>query len=293
MTKICYVPKDFTPEHLKVIGQVNFIVEENGDLKMTLRQIYYQMVVRNWIANKQTEYSRLGGIISDGRLAGMISWDAVEDRVRFLQGVNFVESPADAIKAAREGYALDLWWNQSMRPEVWVEKDALSGVVCQICEELRVNFFVSRGYNSQSEQWKAGQRMRDYVLKGQTPIVFHVGDHDPSGIDMTRDNRERLSLFAGVPVQVVRLALNIDQVYKHAMPPNPTKLTDSRSPEYVKKFGEDSWELDAFPPRDLQRLIEENVLRVRDEKKWSEALAEEAHDKLRMDAVVEEMKGEE
>lgn len=293
MTKICYVPKDFTPEHLKIIGQASAIIDENGALKMTLRQIYYQFVTRNWIANKQSEYKRLGGIISEARLAGMISWDAIEDRVRFLQGVPFVESPADAIRKARDEYALDLWWNQPMRPEVRLEKDALSGIVNQICSELRVNFFVSRGNNSQSSEWEAGQRMRRYVLKGQTPIVFHVGDHDPSGIDITRDTQKRLSLFAGVPVQVVRIALNIDQVHRYSMPPNPVKFTDSRSPDYVKKFGDTSWELDAFPIRPFQQLLEDNILKVRNKKLWGEALAEEAHDKLRMNAVMEEMKDEE
>lgn len=290
MTKICYVPKPFIPEHLTMIGRVNAIIEENGSLRMTLRQIYYQLVTKNWIENKQTEYSRLGGIVSAGRLAGMIDWNAIEDRVRGVRGVQFVESVADAMKNVRAEYSLDLWWNQPMRPFFLLEKDAMSGVVGQMCSKLRVDMLVTRGYNSQSEQWRLGQRMRGYVMKGQTPIVFHFGDHDPSGIDMTRDNRERIELFAGVPVTVVRLALNIDQVHRYSMPPNPVKLTDSRSPAYERKFGDTCWELDAFPPRDLQRLIEENVLKVRNEKLWSEALAEEAEDKAKLDSILEDLK---
>ena len=285
----CYVPKTFTKAHQDIIQAVNHIITEyeSKGFSLTLRQIYYQFVSRGWMPNKDTEYDRLGGIVSEGRMAGLISWTAIEDRNRSLRGYNTFEKPSDAIKSARASYKIDMWENQDWRPEVWVEKAALEGVIGGIANKLRVDFFATRGYNSQSEQWNAGQRFAGYIRKGQRPIVFHLGDHDPSGIDMTRDNRDRLSLFAGVPVLVQRLALNMPQIEQYDPPPNPAKMTDSRANDYVENYGTSSWELDALDPSVIHKLIEDAVLKLRDEAKWDAMLMREVQDHRLLDEVVE------
>lgn len=286
----CYRPKKFTKDHIKVIEATNHVVEEydRKGFMLTVRQIYYQFVARGWMPNKQTEYDRLVGIISEGRLAGLISWTAIEDRNRNLMGTRTFESPKDAIKDRRDNYHIDKWADQPWRPEVWVEKAALEGVVGGMCEKLQVDFFACRGYNSQSEQWRAGQRFARYVQKGQRPIVFHLGDHDPSGLDMTRDNRERLSLFAGIPVMVQRLALNMPQIEQYNPPPNPAKKTDSRYEQYSNQYDTDeSWELDALDPTVIHQLIESAVLKVRDETKWDQMLAREVSEIRMLDSVIE------
>ena len=94
-----------------------------------------------------------------------------------------------------------------------------------VAERLRVPYFACRGYVSQSESFAAGVRFADHFRRRQTPIVFHLGDHDPSGIDMTRDNADRLHLFAGQRVEVRRLALNMEQIEEFNPPPNPAKET--------------------------------------------------------------------
>lgn len=288
---ICYVPRKFGAERLETIRQTNVIIEEyrQQGFQLTLRQLYYQFVSRGLFDNVQRNYDQLGSTVSDGRLAGLISWEAIEDRTRSLRGLRTMEGPGDAIRAARSGYARDLWRTQEWRPEVWIEKDALVGVVEGICSRLRVDFFACRGYNSQSEQWRAGQRFADRVRRGQRSIVLHLGDHDPSGIDMTRDNQERLSLFTGVPVTVARLALNRAQIDQYQPPPNPTKMTDSRATDYVRLHGTSSWELDALDPRVISDLIEEAVRRLRNEAIWSVELAQEAADKDTLDTIVEQL----
>lgn len=285
-----YIEKRFSGETMALIQQANTIIGEyeNKGFSLTLRQLYYQFVARGLLGNTQANYNRLGSVISDGRMAGLISWTAIEDRTRNLRGTNTYTRPSEVLVAARAAYTLDKWEDQPMRPEVWIEKDALIGVIEPVCRELQVDYFGCRGYNSQSEQWRAGQRFARYFQKGQRPIIFHLGDHDPSGIDMTRDNQERLSLFAGVQVQVVRLALNFSQVEEHAPPPNPTKMTDSRAPDYVAKYGTESWELDALSPELISGLIRDAVLRVRDEALWDAALAREAADRDVLDLIVEE-----
>lgn len=118
---------------------------------------------------------------------------------------------------------------------------------------------------------------------GQKTLILHLGDHDPSGIDMSRDIQDRLHIF-GCATEVKRIALNMDQVREHNPPPNPAKLTDSRCEGYVEKFGEESWELDALPPDLLGEMINNEVFEVRDLDVWqaSEAREKEMKDQLKI-----------
>lgn len=288
---VCYVPKKFSEEGLNAIEQANSIIAEyeGAGMPLTLRQLYYQHVARGFIPNNVREYNKLGNLINDGRMAGLVSWTAIEDRGRNLMGLRNQSSPAGAIKSALPDYRIDLWAEQRFRPEVWVEKHALEGVIGSICNALRVDYFGVGGYNSQSNAWRAGRRMARYISKGQTPIVFHLGDHDPSGIDMTRDNQERLSLFCGHPVQVIRLALNRPQIDQYNPPPNPAKVTDPRANAYIAKHGDESWELDALRPEVIRDLIKDAVLKLRDEKLWDEALKQEAADKMELQDIIDEI----
>lgn len=301
MTCICYVPKTFSKPHQQILEWVEEVLEEYKGYRLTVRQMFYQLVARDLIKNDDRNYKRIADVINDGRLAGVLPWDGFEDRGRSLKGWETFAGPGPALADRVVEYKMDLWRTQPYRPEVWVEKQALEGVIGEICSELRVDFYSTKGYNSQSEQWKAGRRMARRIQAGQTPIVFHLGDHDPSGIDMTRDNRERLSLFAGVPITVVRLGLNMSQIEQYAPPPNYVKVNaygeyaDSRAKAYVDEFGtEESWELDALSPRVIHDMIRENVLRLRDEELWDEALEQETNDIRHMQEVIDRefMEGE-
>jgi hypothetical protein len=153
----------------------------------------------------------------------------------------------------------------------------LLGVIEGVCEEFRVPYFACRGNNSQSEQYRAGNRLREHFADGRAPLILHLGDHDPNGLDMTRDNRDRLSMFAGRPVEVRRIALNIDQVEQYGPPPNFAKETDSRFAGYVRQFGENCWELDALDPDVIAGLIWREIEAVLDHEGWNAALAEEQY----------------
>lgn len=263
--------------------------EEAGDV-MTVRQLHYQFVSKGWYANTQESYDLLKDAVSDGRLMGLLSWTAIEDRTRALQGRRTWNGPRDAVSDIRERYLTDLWADQTWRPEVWVEKEAMEGVVAQVCHGLRVDFFCVRGYGSNSALWKAGRRMASYIQRGQRPIIFYLGDHDPSGLHMAEDIRGRLELYAGTPIQVVRIGLNMDQIELYKPPPNPAKQTDSRFKRYQEETGlNESWELDALPTNVIRSLIANSVHKLTDVKKWDAALLEEAADKERLDAVLEEM----
>lgn len=276
MPKITYTPRQFSKGSQELIEQVNEIIDEYEaqGLVLTLRQIYYQFVTRNIIRNNQKEYKRLGSVINDGRLAGLIDWDAIEDRTRNLVSNSHWESPQEIVEICARQYAIDKWAEQKYRVECWVEKEALAGVFEAVCKPLDVPVFPCRGYVSQSEMWGAAQRLRRYEKAGQECVILHFGDHDPSGIDMSRDIEDRLKLFRCNP-EVRRLALNFDQIQQYRPPPNPAKATDARFASYQTQFGNESWELDALDPKTLKGLIEGGVFEYRDVVLWKAGLKEE------------------
>lgn len=245
MPRIAYIHKKFGQSSLDAITKANEIMETYADqgYDLTLRQLFYQFVSRRFAPNLDSEYNRLGSLVNDARLAGLIDWDHIVDRTRHLRQNSHWSKPSSIIESAATSYANDKWAGQAYRPELWVEKDALVGVVRGVCERLDVPYFSCRGYTSQSEMWSAAQRLLAHRKSGQMPYIIHLGDHDPSGKDMTRDIQDRLELFMGDSIQVNRIALNWDQIEQYNPPPNPAKITDSRALAYIAEFGSESWEL--------------------------------------------------
>lgn len=282
MSKQAFVDINFRGSSLAVIEQANAIIDEyqGRGFTLTLRQLYYQFVSRDLIPNDQREYKRLGKIINDGRLAGLIDWSAIEDRTRNVKTPNSWSSPEQIIRAVANQYREDPWLRQSTYVEVWIEKDALVGVIEGVCAEHRVSYFACRGYASQSELFEAGRRFRAaYAGHFLKAVVLHLGDHDPSGLDMTRDVQERLWMMTdlGFPwVEVRRLALNMTQIEEYDPPPNPAKDTDARFENYRNEFGDSSWELDALDPDVISGLIRDELDQIIDRKAWAEAEEVEA-----------------
>lgn len=285
MPKIEYVPKKFRPESLSLIEKVNGVITEykQQGYSLTLRQVYYQMVARAIIPNNERSYKNLGALINDARLAGLVDWNAIEDRTRNLKGRSHWRTPGEIIDSAAWSYHLDYWQGQKNYVEVWVEKDALVGIVGQVCNTLDVNYFSCRGYVSQSEMWGAAQRLRKQKEAGRHIVLLHLGDHDPSGIDMSRDIQERNALFENFDMEFHRLALNMDQIDTYSPPPNPTKLTDSRANGYIDLYGHECWELDALEPQVISNLITKNVLLYRDEKPYRAVKAREEREKAMLE----------
>lgn len=279
--KIKYTNKTFRAETMLLVMKANDIIAEYqaDGYSLTLRQLYYQFVARDILANSQQNYSRLGSIINDARLAGLVDWNAIEDRTRAVEANPHWAGPGDIIASAANSYALDKWSDQPCRIEVWVEKEALAGVFDRVCSSLDVPYLACRGYVSQSEMWRAACRLKSYERSGQKTVILHFGDHDPSGIDMTRDIVDRLAMFKA-KAEVVRLALNFSQVKKYSPPPNPAKATDSRFEGYSAQFGDESWELDALEPKALVQLVEAAVAGFRDTTKWKRQEAREAGDRF-------------
>lgn len=293
MPKIKYQDIKMGQARLDLVATCNRIIAEYvaQGYTLTLRQLYYQMVARDVIPNRTQAYNNLGSLVNDARLAGLIDWSALEDRTRKVKSVNHWDSPEEIVEAVANQYRIDKWEDQPIRPEVWVEKDALVGVVQRICTELDVSYLSCRGYTSQSEMWGAAQRFVKNAKNRQVTHIIHLGDHDPSGIDMSRDIETRIRMFMEYhgckfrDFKFTRIALNMDQVKQYNPPPNPAKATDSRFQGYQDLHGNESWELDALEPRVLSDLIRAQVDSIRDDNLYKQREEEEERQKSQLAGV--------
>jgi hypothetical protein len=282
------------PETIRLLDLANEIGSEYAEqgYTLTLRQLYYQFVARGVIPNNMESYNRIKSITSRGRMAGLLDWYHLEDRTRGPVSNSHWSSPGSIIRGAARGYGVDTWSAQDRRVEVWVEKEALAAVIQRTASRWDCTAFSCKGYVSMSAQYRAAQRIKRHIDNGQAVTILHLGDHDPSGLDMTRDNTERIQQFLAVdwaieqggynednayevdweeaswalqlglldrnlePFEVRRIALNMDQIREYNPPPNPAKMTDSRVHDYIAEHGSQSWELDALAPDVLDSLID-------------------------------------
>lgn len=283
---ISFEERNFSGKSRETIDQANEIISEyHADgYTLTLRQLYYQFVSRNLIENTERSYKNLGSVMNDARMAGLVAWNGIEDRGREHDAPYLNEDMQEVFNGLESFYKVDLWKRQPYYVEAWIEKEALGNVLERPCKRYRVPFMSCKGYLSVSAMWRAGERFQAAAADGRECVLIHLGDHDPSGIDMTRDNGERLGILSRfVDLDVRRIALNMDQIRQYNPPPNPAKVTDSRSTGYIKKFGNKSWELDALEPSVIAALVEKEIETLIDKRKWNAAIKEEQqkHEYLR------------
>ena len=295
MAKICFRSSvGLSKPNLKKLDTINAIIEEYKEqgYKLTLRQLYYQLVSRDIIPNKVSEYAKLSGILVKGRMSGMVDWNAIEDRLRKPYLPYWVHDIPEAINDTVEQYRLNRQQGQDTYIELWVEKDALSGVLRSITSHYHINLMVNRGYSSCSAMFEAFRRLKRYADKGKKIIIFYLGDHDPSGLDMIRDVRDRLEEF-GVNPKVIPIGLTMKQIKKYSPPPNPAKITDPRAKWYIEEFGAVSWEVDALNPKVLHALVRKNVEAVIDMDLFEKTIEKEKQDKEKLKEISEDIEGEE
>jgi len=272
-----FITKKFHRSSLELIQTCEGILDdyERQGFDLTLRQLYYQLVARDLIPNSQQSYSRLGSIVNDARLAGLLDWSMIVDRGRRTVANQHWNNPAEIVRAAARSFRVDHWADQPVHIEVMIEKQALEGILQPVCSDLDVNLTANKGYSSQSFMYRKGRSLRYELNADKAVHLFYLGDHDPSGLDMDRDIEERLTMFSGHPVTVKRLALTYPQIEEFNPPENPAKLTDSRAAEYIAQYGSSSWELDALEPAALADLVRGEVEALRDPDIYDQTLMRE------------------
>jgi len=310
-----YSPREDNAEILREISKIVDEYSEQG-LTLTLRQLYYQLVSKDLIRNEEKQYKRIGNIVSQARRGGLLDWDALEDRVRVPQTPPEWDSLHDLADSALRSYRLPRLAGQENYVELWVEKDALAGVLQPIAYAHHITLMVNRGYSSTSAMREAAERVRKncetYGCRRAT--ILYLGDLDPSGEDMVRDVQDRLEEYTNsgelilftddggleaegyearikrkkrLRVRVEKIGLTMEQVRRYKPPPNPAKLSDSRAAKFVAEHGTSSWEVDALPPRVLRVLIEREIDLLIDRQLVQKVIERENQDKARLKAALE------
>jgi hypothetical protein len=262
---------------------INSIIEEytKANLVLTLRQLFYQLVTREIILNTDKEYKKLSPLLTKGRMAGVVDWEAIEDRIRVPFLPYWVDDITNALDDTAEQYRLDRQKDQENYLELWVEKDALSGVLKPITSYYHIKLMVNRGFSSTTAMYDAYKRIVRQENLGKKATILYLGDHDPSGLYMVRDIKERLHEF-GVDPEIKAIGLTLEQVKKYNPPANSAKEDDPRAKDYISKFGRVSWEVDALNPKTLNALVKKNIESRVDMDLFKRKLAQEEQDKDRL-----------
>jgi hypothetical protein len=277
----------------KVVELVNEILSQYT-MPLTLRQVFYRLVADYSYPNTSSAYTQLSKQLVEAREKGDIDETKIEDRSReFLGGdqgfdrlEEFLDYQINEFLSSPKYYYRKMWTEQPKFVIVWVEKDALSRIISSIAERYNVITAPSRGYASYTYIKQAIENLP----VDKDIIILHFADHDPSGLDMTRDLQERFSDYYSGDVKVERVALTYNQVQTYHLSPNPTKTADPRAKEYVSQFGNQCWELDAIEPNELQRLVSESIEKHIDVEKWNKTLEEAKQERQELEKIFSEIR---
>jgi hypothetical protein len=248
------------------------ILTYNGQgIRPTLRQVHYRLASEQvgGYQNTQGCYKALSERLVKARKDGLVPWDALADHVRYRlwdrpKGGQ-VPDLDEVLERAVEGLGEDPWEAMGKRVILWLEKDALAELVWGAVSDLYVPLSVSRGYSS----WTFIYDSLDILKTDLDVRVFYLGDHDPSGLDIERFTEEAVAYF-DVDFELERVALTYGQIQAYGLLPNPTKKADPRAENYIAKYGDECWELDALEPRALQEIVRGAVAAEVDKSVWVE-----------------------
>jgi len=241
---------------LQLLNEVNDILSTHHP--MTVRQVYYQLVSRQVIKNDRSQYQAVSNVLVDARQEGTIPWDWIEDRLRRPRHVLMWEDLGDFSETIIQSYRRNVWLDQSTYIEVWLEKDALSGIFEDALDPYGVTLNVGRGYDG----WDSIHNAAERYSEREDVTVLYFGDLDPSGDDMVRSLEERLGFFNCFP-EIIKCALTDEDVTRYNLPPDMTKKTDTRRAAFVARHGDIAVELDALPVDVLRdRLVAEVESRI-------------------------------
>ena len=253
----------WTDKQLDKLNKVQeILVEWEKYLPLTLRQVYYQLVTKEIIKNKISEYTMLSNMLKWARIDGYISWDSIEDRVRAIyngEGWNdkkhFIDDETDKFL---KGYRRNLMNGQDVFIEVWIEKDALSSIFSKVTIQYCVSTVVCRGFSSVTFLNGFKGRVQYYQSIGKQPVMLYFGDFDPSGLEMLPAMEITLVEEMGAnDIKFKRIALRKQDIFDYSLPNDPSavKKTDSRYDKFVNQYGTYAVELDALPPDILEQKI--------------------------------------
>lgn len=216
---------------------------------MTVRQVFYQATIAGVVEKTEAGYAKVQRALVELRHDGLISWNSIADHTRWQRKPRSFSDPKEALIHTANLYRKAVWDDLPVYVEVWLEKDALAGVVYPITSQFDVPLMVTRGYSSITFLHQAAA---DILEIGKPTFIYQLGDHDPSGVDAAHKIRDGLLSYAdGAEIHFERIAVTPAQIERMKLPTRPTKKSDTRA----KGFEGDSVELDAIDPGILRALV--------------------------------------
>jgi hypothetical protein len=222
----------------------------------TVRQVFYQATVLGVVEKTEAGYDKVQRALVELRRDRAIEYGAIADNTRWQRKPNTFGSLAEALEETASFYRRDLWRSASAYVEIWLEKDALSGVIWPVTSRYDVPLMVARGYSSLTFLASAAEAI---AAQDRPCFIYHLGDLDPSGVNAGEKIEQTLrELAPDAEIHFQRLGVTDAQVLEYRLPSRPTKTTDTRA----KKFGRaESVELDAIAPDTLRDIVEAAILR--------------------------------
>lgn len=299
----------------KLFSQIDDIVNYyiSIRIKLTNRQLYYQLVGKDLIPNRSKVYKKVCSFLTDTRYAGMVDWTAIEDKEREPTKPSEWDSVSSLISSAVYQYRLPRWKDQDHYVEMYCEKKAGINTLKPIAEKYHIYFGFNKGYSSASAMYDLAKRVKEQIEDGKKAIILYFGDHDPSGLDMVNDITKRITEFLtkgeepldhledydfssdedNLPYfQVIPVSLTMEQIKKYNPPPNPAKLTDPRAKKYIEEFGDVSWELDSIDALELRKIAEESVWDYIDMEKYDAWIEREEKEKKALKEFGKKLEGD-
>ena len=247
----------------------------------TVRQTFYQLVSRGVIAKTEGEYKHtVVRLLATMRRAGEIPFGWIADNTRWMRKPRSHSSLGDMLEQSQRFYRRAMWDDQDVYVEIWLEKDALSGVLYQVTAEFDVPLMVTRGYPSISYLYEAADAI---AATGKPAYLYYFGDYDPSGCDITRAVESGIREFApDADIHFERVAVTPAQIAAWSLPSRPTKQSDSRS----EGFAGNSVEVDSIPPDTLRDLVRHSIVRHIDARQMAASLVIEEQERETLRRII-------
>jgi len=273
---------------LELLAQVQEIIE-SYNFALTLRQIYYQLVVKQIVPNEPKYYQKLSRLCVIGRDEGILPEDSFADRLREIDKPSCWDDLSDYMDTVKQAYRKNKWNNQDMYLEIWTEKDALRGVISPITHKYDAILLVVRGQVSRTAIYESYNRFAQMVEEDKECYLFYFGDFDPSGISIYNSLVERLRNYdeCGELINFERIALTPEQIINYDLPQDPAKKSDPNYRRFVEQYGDRVVELDSLPPEVLRELIEESIRTTIDEELFVQVQEKELQERVQLQNIIE------
>jgi len=235
-----------------------YIVE--GHYPITVRGAFYRATARSIVPKTENEgYRPVQRELLKMRREGVIPWGWITDGSRTIFGNRRYGSLDSYARQVAGSYRKDYWYNSEEYVEIWMEKDALRGVIAPVViEEFGLDLFISKGQSSATYLYEAAD---DIIRDGRSTYIYVLSDFDPGGFRIFDRIDRELKDFVGDEVElcIERIAVTPEQIEKYQLPTRPVKDKDPQRAKFECEHGTGCVELDAMAPEVLRSLVRDHL----------------------------------